>query len=441
MNKKLFTLVYILTLTLSYSVYAATTFPTSTTGPGSLTGLPTTSPQTRPSADTISKESKSIFQTLDPRTKKCNFVSKKLYQPFADIDKSFPGASSVLKMDENGCVSVAGATENIIKLLFTTGITIIIILTVISISVSGIQYMTEEAVGKKGEAKKRLTNSFIALALGLLSYTILYTINKQLVEFSFDPASIDYTGAVSEGISDTNSSASTTSGYYANIAGIEAMNQPSVPYSQINNLSYSPTSPTGWINPYTKTPCSPQLNGTASSTCVKESTLMDVFNNQPGLMGGTNMLGVITVNLLRKEGGLGEGTISLNGISYNVRSGPWGNGYLPVGQYTLTHGDFSVIENGQNIRSRRETPKSMTVPDTTGRYNNGVFGYSFNISDKFDPRTGVTRGLLRIHPDGYPNGTEGCVGIIGDVYTQERFFQQLSNLLNQNGGSYTLIVK
>jgi len=270
MNKKLFTLVYILILTLSHSVYAAVTLPMSGTSNGALpTGAtntqapinsttqptgpippgqtPTPTPtQAKPSADTISKESKSIFQTLDPRTKKCNFVSKKLYQPFSEIDKTFPGANSILKMDKNGCVDVSSATENIVKLLFTTAITVIIILTVVMISVSGIQYMTEEAVGKKGEAKKRLTNSIIALGLGLLSYTIMYTINKQLVEFSFDPGSIDYTGAVEGGISDANKAASSTSNYYANIAGIEAT---SYVDPRSSNLSYN-QSTGGWTNPY-----------------------------------------------------------------------------------------------------------------------------------------------------------------------------------------------
>ncbi|MBC7766547.1 hypothetical protein H7Y21_00945, partial [Arenimonas sp.] len=154
------------------------------------------------------ESSGSILDTLIPSKKNCNFVSDKLYEPFSGIGQDFPGVGKMMKKgrdEKTDCVKVANGTENLLELLFTTAITIIIVLTVISISVAGIQFMTEQAQGQtQGAAKKRLQNSFIALGLGLLSYTILYTVNKQLVNFTFNPVGIDIKGSIGRGINDAN---------------------------------------------------------------------------------------------------------------------------------------------------------------------------------------------------------------------------------------------
>ena len=70
----------------------------------------------------------------------------------------------------------------------------------------------------------------------------------------------------------------------------------------------------------------------------------------------------------------------------------------------------------------------------------GGVGYSFAVSDKFDPRVGGNRQLLRIHPDGGSAGTEGCIGIVGDAATQRRFRDDMLSEIRRNGGSYQLTV-
>ncbi len=224
MNKKLFTLVYILIFLTTISVSAAVNLPTNTNIPGGVANL---QPATTPGSSitpTAPEQQKTLVQMLFT-SKDCNYVKDKQYQPFSGIDTSFPGiGSSLTKSKQNPnvtCVNVSNATEDIVKMLFTVGITVIIMLTVISIAVSGIQYMTEEAVGKKGAAKKRLTNSFIALGLGLLSYTILYTVNKKLVEFDFNPSEIDVDKSIQKGINQVLTVA--TSSWVGNISGIDAV--------------------------------------------------------------------------------------------------------------------------------------------------------------------------------------------------------------------------
>ena len=218
MNKKIFTIINIIILSTSFQVLAA------------------------------DNASSSILDSILPSTKNCNYVDKKLYQPFSSIDNTFPGSENLMEKGKNNidCIKVGSGTENMLKSLFIILISVIIILTVVSISVSGIQYMTEEAINKKGLAKKRLTNSFIALGLGLFSYSILYTINKQLVEFDFNPSKLDTSGAIQKGI-DSAVKSKESGTMLSDISGIEALMKP---VTGENTVS-------GWQNPYN--PTSPQL--------------------------------------------------------------------------------------------------------------------------------------------------------------------------------------
>ncbi|HEY3451981.1 MAG TPA: peptidoglycan-binding domain-containing protein [Myxococcales bacterium] len=114
-----------------------------------------------------------------------------------------------------------------------------------------------------------------------------------------------------------------------------------------------------------------------------------------------------------------SGSLTVNGHSYDFRSGGYGNGSLPRGTYTVR----------EHMHSR----------DTAGMTVGGV-GYSFAVSDKYDPRVGATRSLLRIHPDGGSAGTQGCIGIVGNADVQRRFRADMEAEIRRNGGSYTLQV-
>jgi len=114
-----------------------------------------------------------------------------------------------------------------------------------------------------------------------------------------------------------------------------------------------------------------------------------------------------------------SGKITINGRTYTYRSGGFGNGNLPNGDYKVT--------------------PHMWSRNTKGMVVDGV-GFSFALSDKFDPRTGATRSLLRIHPDGSPAGTQGCIGIVGNGDVQRQFLADMKAELDRNGGSFTLHV-
>lgn len=370
MNKSLFTLITIFTITLSLSF----SFNTK-------------------AAD------KSLLDTLKPSTKNCNYVDNKLYQPFSDIDKTFPGASTLglqtsTKDSKVTCIKVDSGTQELLKMLFTTAISIIIILTVINISISGIQYMTQEAVGKKGEAKKRLQNSFVALGLGILSYTILYTVNKQLVDFKFNPDNIDINKSVDKGIASANKDAGAFSTY---VGAIEALNQPAVP----NSPYFTPGAGGTFMGAYGAG--AGGISGVQSGNAYAKVTSIQNQTLMKAMASG--------------------GVLNIGNEQYAFRSGGGGEGYLPFGTYSIT-----------NCRIRTDIGNMPTI------FING-FGYSCDLNDvQLDPRTGTSRDLLRIHPDGGGPGTIGCIGIVGDAPTQQRFWDSIRLYTALKGGSATITV-
>ena len=139
----------------------------------------------------------------------------------------------------------------------------------------------------------------------------------------------------------------------------------------------------------------------------------------PGPAGGNRTATFDAVSNQGARTQLVTGRITVNGNTYDFRSGGHGRGSLPPGSYEVTPHLWN-----------RNTP-GMTV---------GGEGYSFALSDKYDSRVGGTRSLLRIHPDGGSAGTQGCIGIVGNAEVQRRFREDMRAELARNGGSFTLNV-
>lgn len=139
----------------------------------------------------------------------------------------------------------------------------------------------------------------------------------------------------------------------------------------------------------------------------------------PGGAGGNRTATFDSVQNAGARNQMVTGRITVNGNTYDFRSGGHGRGSLPAGEYNVTPHLWN-----------RNTP-SMNV---------GGEGYSFAMSDKYDSRVGGTRSLLRIHPDGRGPGTEGCIGIVGNAEVQRRFREDMRAELARNGGSFTLRV-
>lgn len=165
-----------------------------------------------------------------------------------------------------------------------------------------------------------------------------------------------------------------------------------------------------------------QANGGGSSTPTTP-TGPTTPTKPPAPGSGTVPNGVAQIQSTSNTGArnqLATGQLTVNGNTYQFRSGGHGKGNLPPGQYTVT----------PHMNSRNDA--SMSV---------GGVGWSFALNDKFDPRVGATRTLLRIHPDGGTPGTLGCIGIVGNADTMRRFRDDMNAELKRNGGRYTLEVR
>ena len=82
--------------------------------------------------------------------------------------------------------------------------------------------------------------------------------------------------------------------------------------------------------------------------------------------------------------------VSPSGTAWDAVSGPFTKGVLPQGEYVIS-----------NCRLRTGTAMRAPMSDLAGNF------WSCDLSDK--PEFG--RDLLRIHPDGNGQGTEGCIGL------------------------------
>ncbi len=103
---------------------------------------------------------------------------------------NFPGFNI-----SGGTVDVAGdGASAYIKGLYTFGIAVASALAVIVIIVGGVQYASTDAIQGKSDGKGRIQAALTGLVLALLSYTLLNTLNPQLVTNSFSAQEIVVSG-------------------------------------------------------------------------------------------------------------------------------------------------------------------------------------------------------------------------------------------------------
>jgi hypothetical protein len=107
--------------------------------------------------------------------------------------------------------------------------------------------------------------------------------------------------------------------------------------------------------------------------------------------------------------------IPRKGFACEACSGSSGLYPLPAGRYVAS-----------NYRDRADP---VMVRDDVG--------FSVDLSDHYDPVTGRTRSLLRIHPDGGKPGTEGCIGILSRVAECR---DHLTGMLSGEGVTLSLLV-
>lgn len=77
---------------------------------------------------------------------------------------------------------------------------------------AGIEYIVSESMGGKSDAKKRITGALTGLAIALVSYILLYTINPDLLNFKININSTATTPSASPASSGTTGGSGAVSG-------------------------------------------------------------------------------------------------------------------------------------------------------------------------------------------------------------------------------------
>ncbi len=115
-------------------------------------------------------------------------------------------------------ISPQGLTEYL-NTVFRFGIALAGLLAVIMIIWGGLEYLSTDAINGKSEGKKKIQEAFQGLALALLSWLILYTINPQILSTNLTIEKIQAKNSVSGGTGNGLQTASTTNGGLTTIPG------------------------------------------------------------------------------------------------------------------------------------------------------------------------------------------------------------------------------
>ncbi len=102
-------------------------------------------------------------------------------------------------------------------------------------------------------------------------------------------------------------------------------------------------------------------------------------------------------------------------------------------KWPVRSGGHRSVDTSVQLGIPINTPSGEYMVDTPrlrneSGFTRGGIGFSFNISP--DP---PGRSYIRIHPDGNPPGTQGCLGLVVDGATLQKFYDDLSDYIKQHG--------
>ena len=124
-------------------------------------------------------------------------TSSNIKQSAAPLDMTYTLLAPLPGMGNNNTFNPAttGALGNYLNIMLKLFIGICAVLAVIMMVLGGIEYMTSELPGMKEAGKSRITNAIFGLVLALLAWTLLYTINPNLLKSDLNIPNADLTVA------------------------------------------------------------------------------------------------------------------------------------------------------------------------------------------------------------------------------------------------------
>lgn len=126
---------------------------------------------------------------MNTNIKKIILITAIVIMVFANITTVFAAnddyvaVSGISQIEE---VADSADLEGMVGLFFSYAIGVAVILAVFFIIYGAILYMTTDAFSQKSEGKEKIISAIGGLILALISWLILYQINPELVNVSFD---------------------------------------------------------------------------------------------------------------------------------------------------------------------------------------------------------------------------------------------------------------
>lgn len=100
------------------------------------------------------------------------------------VNQEYVPISPITDPGTGGKIGTGSDLPNFLKTLYRIGIGLCFALGVIMFTIAGIEYLISESFSGKSDAKGRIIAALTGLAIALVSYILLRTINPELLNFS-----------------------------------------------------------------------------------------------------------------------------------------------------------------------------------------------------------------------------------------------------------------
>jgi hypothetical protein len=86
-----------------------------------------------------------------------------------------------------------GAVANYFSIIYKIGVSLVLVIAVVMLVYGGIEYMTSDSIGGKGNGREIVSKAIIGIVLAVTSYALLYVIGgTDSVSVGFDELQVEY---------------------------------------------------------------------------------------------------------------------------------------------------------------------------------------------------------------------------------------------------------
>ena len=117
------------------------------------------------------------------------FATEALAQNDYVLLAPLPGLETTADLNAGG----GSQTANYFSTIYKIGVSLVLVIAVVMLVYGGIQYMTSDSIGGKGNGRETITKAIIGIVLAVSSYALLYLIGGvDSVSVGFDELQVEY---------------------------------------------------------------------------------------------------------------------------------------------------------------------------------------------------------------------------------------------------------